>query len=194
MSTRITTYKALQERLDEIVTALAGDFRLALAAVANPVLALEELGYELAPRVRQTLEERARHPRRRLEKLRGARKELDAAAGRPVDPDSPDALAALLNTELGLDVPESALAPLPFRRPRVGEDKPQPADPLAAYADAHPVIRPLLAYRALQASTPPLAAPELFRALRSGDVDPPLTELRVRRAGTDTVLATAKRS
>lgn len=230
MTIQISTYEELQSRLEEIADAVTNDFRLAVAAASNPLFALRELGYELEPRVAAIVEERARHRRGRREKLREARKQVEAAAGQRVDLDSTVALDRLLNGELGLGVPAEALKPLPFRwsrlrgasppdltygqgaeaqhdlvvvrRERSGERSEQPEgeqhldaerDPLAAYSDAHPVVAPLLTYRALQAVAPPLADEALYSRVRSGDIDPPLTSLRVRRAGSDEVVATAER-
>lgn len=188
MATRISTYEELQSRLEEIVRAVAGDFRLALAAAANPLLALQELGYELQPRVSAIVEERARYSRLGRRRLREARRQVEAAAGHPFDPGAPEQLHTLLNGEFGLGIPTEFLGPLSFRRPPERD-----ADALAEYAEAHPVVPLLLAYRALLATAPPLADEDDYRRLRSGEIDPPLTQLRVRRAGSDEVLATAKR-
>lgn len=67
--------------------------------------------------------------------------------------------------------------PLPLRTS--AERKPAP-DPLARMSARHPVIKPLLAYRELEASQPRLASPELYAAVRSGAHPLPVANLRAR--------------
>ena len=63
---RIDTLEDLQYLGPELLKRINADQGLAVAAAANPILALSELGYELAPAVRQDLEERSRFSKRQI--------------------------------------------------------------------------------------------------------------------------------
>ncbi len=67
--------------------------------------------------------------------------------------------------------------PLP---PRTSAERKPAPDPLAHMSATHPVIKPLLAYRELEASQPRLASPELYAAVRSGAHPLPVSNLRAR--------------
>jgi hypothetical protein len=161
---------------------------LALAAAANPILALEELGYRIAPEARREVEDRLRFRPREAARLSALRRQIAEHAGHPLDPDSPHELEVVLFEELGLAPrdraresaagPDRALsvAPLPVQ---VGW-APAHSDPLEAIRGTHLIVEPLLEYRRLEASEPRLASAALYAELRSGKRSSPITRLRGR--------------
>ena len=189
----IDSMAKLQRRLPVILKALNDDPALLVAASANPLLAIEEIGYRITGDFREELELRLRfseETRRRLGKLK---KDLSSAAGRDLPLHDPDKLHRVLFSEMGIAEPDAdacrqalkhaALEPSDHRltsapRPAVfGHDA---ADPLAVLEGAHPVIGPLLEYRALEASEPRFAPESLYRKIRRGEVELPVSRLRLR--------------
>ena len=183
----------LQRRLPVILKALNDDPQLFVAAAANPVLAIEEIGYKFTDEFRQELELRLRFPektRRRLSKLK---KDLSSAAGRELPLADAEAMHRVLFDEMGIAEPsadtcqhalkQAALKPSDHRltsAPRPAVFGRKLADPLALLADAHPAIKPLLEYRALEASEPRFASASLYRKIRRGDAKLPVSRLRLR--------------
>lgn len=68
-SVKIGSLRELQLQMPRIVQALNANQALALAAATNPMLALEELGYELSPQARLEIEPYARFGPDNLQKL-----------------------------------------------------------------------------------------------------------------------------
>ena len=171
--------------MPRLVAALNDDPRLARAALANPLFAIEELGYTIDEGVRTTFERRIRFTIEDADRLQRLAAEVSEAAGCDVDVDDPYDLAHVLFDELGLPRPEpnrkgdeEALPtePLDPRLPWITDSRP---DPLEALAKAHPVMRPLLEYRKLDASQPRLASPDRYR--RARDVTSSVSNVSFRR-------------
>lgn len=183
----------LQRRLPVILKALNDDPQLFIAASANPVLAIEEIGYECTDEFQEELELRLRFPEETRRRLRKLKKDLSSAAGRDLPLADADEMHRVLFKEMGIAEPDAdtcqhalkqaALKPSGDRltsMPRPAVFGRELADPLAVLADAHPVIKPLLEYRALEASEPRFASAKLYRKIRSGDVKLPVSRLRLR--------------
>jgi hypothetical protein len=194
---RISTIHQFQRAVPSIVKAVNADPELALRAAANPLMAVEELGYTIAEDVRRQAERLVRFAPDKVERLEKLEAEVHELVGEPFDIDSADALARMLFERLKLTPPrvgpskdqaqqqsQSALpqapyppeitAPLP---PRVFGHEPIP-DPLEPLREAHPVMEPLLAYRQLEASSARLAPPDLYERIRDGKVELPVTRIR----------------
>jgi hypothetical protein len=159
----ITTIEALRRRVPSIVKAINADPSLALRAGANPLLALEELGYSLTPELAADVALRVRFDEPTRKRLAELTVEIHRLAGEPFDIDSPKALGRILIECLKLPAKPDML-PTPIKRPA---GKPV-TDPLAALAGMHPIIAPLLEYRALQGGEPALAPADLYRKLQAG--------------------------
>jgi len=169
------------------VEAINSDPDLARAAAANPVLAIEELGFEIAPEARQAIEDRFRFSYRTAVRLRALRRELVTLAGRSFDPDSPADLREILS-QSALKRPANAKGEAAKRLSSSATDRravqvrwgPQIPDPLEALRGSHPIVEPLLEYRRLEASSPRLAPADLYRDLREGRREIPFVRLRAR--------------
>ena len=196
---RISSLQQFQRVVPAIVKAINADPELAMRAAANPLLAVEELGYTIEPDVRRLAERRVRFPKATFERLGELEKEIQAAAGEQFDIDSSKILSRVLFEKLKLppptqDSPEQkrqtkakaaaqyqpatrlVTDPLP-PRPFGGEPG---ADPLEVLREKHPVMKPLLEYRQLEASSARLAPPDLYERIRRGDVKSPITGLKAR--------------
>ena len=169
---RIDTLEDLQDLGPELLKRINADQALAVAAIANPILALSELGFELAPSVRQDLEERGRFSKRQIVARRKLRNEVRRAAGRDVDVGEPADLRQLLADELKIKsrLPDDLSLP----------SKPGADDPLSRLRTAHRALKPILMLRALEAGAPRFASLERYRAIRTGSVKLPSLHISAR--------------
>jgi hypothetical protein len=189
---RLTSWDDARSEIRSILDRINADSRLVLAAAANPIFALEELGYEVDPAFRSEFEQRLRFGQARAARLRELRTTIARHAGREFDPDSPEELERVLVSELRIagrarEVPaararKAAGAGIPVRDfeplfPRLAWTSRGP-DPLEVLRSAHPIVEPLLEYRELEASEPRLASRATYDALRSGEQRVPVTRLR----------------
>lgn len=168
----ISSWEDLQREASAILERLNADATLGLAAAANPLLALEELGYEIEASARPDIEARLRFgPRvapRALELVDRMREEV----GRPVDPDDGEDVRRAI-AELGVTSLDAGTRQRSSRGARPKEHQ----DDLAPLRGAHPFIDTLLEYRKLAASAPRLAPREAFDAIRSGERTLPITRI-----------------
>jgi hypothetical protein len=207
----IGTVEELREQVPAILKRLNADQGLLQAALANPLAALEELGYVIPPSLHRELDRRIRFTAAERERLDTLTRRLHKLAGVEFDPDQPDALERLLFTRL--ELPEPPPAPVRVAIPRPNQDTPyqrtagatQAADPaipamarprlevryhaaasgpqpdvLAYLEGRHPIVEPLLEYRAIMARHAPFAPRELYERIRRGSVAGPALKLRAR--------------
>jgi len=173
-SKQINSLKQLQKMLGGIIKRHEKDERLALAALANPILALEKMGYRLSPELREEIELRTRFGEEKSKQLLALRESVHKAAGKKFDLDSPAELRAVLAETLGAREVRVELPPLQFLK------KTRKPDPLVEHADRHPMMKPLLEYRALESSQPRLASKEMFDKIHSGKKKLPIAITRVK--------------
>jgi len=180
----ITTMEDLQRLVPSIVKAVNADDALMRRALVNPLLVLEELGYQLADELRPQVERRVRFRVETAHRLDALASDVFKHAGERFDIDSPSALEHVLFEKLKLSrtlvttVPRAA--PAPAKQPTPSVSKPVFVDPLERLRDKHPVMTPLLEYRRIDASEPRLAPRELYERVRSGDVKLPVTRAQAR--------------
>jgi hypothetical protein len=196
----LTTFAALQRRVPSIVKRVNADPALAIRAAANPLLALAELGYTMTPELEREVALRVRFDKSTIARLDALRTRTQELAGRQFDVDSPAQLSTVLFEHLQLPplppaaqrvvVAEGMLAAQtasrvarrvpsnPLEIPYGPVSGVAPPDPLEALAGKHPIIAPLLEYRAIQASVPPLASRELYDRIARAEVSMPTFRLR----------------
>jgi hypothetical protein len=194
---RLDSIDSLRRRVPTIVKRLNDDPALALRAAANPLLVLQEMGIALTERLAAEVELRLRFRPEQIERLQQLRAEIQKHAGEAFDLDDPAQVRRVLFDHLKLSplpppaqpvvIAPSQVAkvyqPLPrheLEHPWTAPGSVRRSDPLERLHDAHPVMRPLLEYRALQASQPPLARRELVDRLTSGDAALPKIRIRAR--------------
>lgn len=181
----IHSWDQLREQISSLVSEVNRDQSLAFAASVNPLLALEELGYEIDPQSRPDIEERLRFEPRTAVRLKDLRQSIFRHAGHPFDINSADELGKLLFSELKLAPPargkgkaqQQTVRPStkPLPRQRTGAEPAK--DPLEVLREAHPLVEPLLEYRRLEATRPRLAPRSSFDAIRKGKRQLPLTKI-----------------
>lgn len=181
---RLASVEQAQRAMPRLLAEVNARPELARAALANPLFAIEELGWSIDEGVRSTFERRIRFTADVAARLDALEAQIGEIAGHHVEVDDPHEVAHLLFDQLKLPVPgaparrtkqrrpEATIqatlptAPLPPRLPWSPEPAP---DPLVELAGAHPVIAPLLEFRHLDAGAPRLASPEVYRRVRDGD-------------------------
>ncbi len=175
----ISSWKAAQALVPAILERLNADQPLLLAALANPLFALEELGYEIAPSFEQELVDRIRFRAKDAVRIRQLREEIFAQAGGAFDLESERETVRILFERLTLpraayDGMQALRAPdFSFRRERT-------RDPLEALRGEHPLVDSLLEFRRLNARAPKLAPRELYNEIKAGKHRLSLTKLHVR--------------
>jgi hypothetical protein len=176
---QLTTWRVAQQNFGAILASLKAEPRLMFAAFANPLLALQELGYEIPPDVLQEFEDRIRFGASGFEQIRDLRDKIFAKAGMPIDLGSKEAVYELLLRLLGTKQRDKLrslsladAAPLP-----ITAFSTKAHDPLESLRGLHPVIEPLLEFRRLEASTPRFAPRELYEEIRQGKRALPITRL-----------------
>jgi len=170
----LRSWEDAQAQISKIVAEINANPQLAIAAAVNPLFALEELGYHVAPEAIALFEDRLRFGQKTAARLQSLRKTIFKQAGREFDIDSEETLRHVLGVELKLRVPHK-LRKLP---PQVGWGTKVP-DPLEELSGKHPLIEPLLEYRQLEASEPRLASRDLYNQVRQGKVQTPVVSLRI---------------
>ena len=189
--TTVTSWEEIQARIEPIVAALNADTDLAIAAAANPFLALEELGIHVAPEARPEIEDRLRFSDRDRTRRRNLREAIFKAAGQTFDISDAYALYRVLAHDLSLSPPpdeDGCAAPFPDTHPLpvqtgASEADEPPEDPLAVLEGRHPIVDPLLEYRAIDASVHRMAPQPAYEAIRKGKRETGIRDLRIRFEG-----------
>lgn len=193
----IDSIDTLRRRVPEIVRQLNEQPALALRAAANPILALAEMGYQLTDRLAREVELRLRFTPAAITRLDALRERLGELAGEPFDPDNTAELRRTLFERLELphlpprgEAIVVAAGPLARQVPATPRDELEfpwvppggirHPDPLEPLRKAHPIIEPLIEYRAIQASQPRLATKEIFERLARGELAGPTFRIRAR--------------
>ena len=181
----IQTCKAAQALVPAILEQLNSNPPLMLAALANPVLALEELGYEIAPAFREELIDRLRFGPRDSVRIRKLREAVFAHTKR-FDLDSPAETERVLFGHLKLRRPPYSAAKEALQAPAYRSAWEPGRDPLESLRGQHEAVDALLELRKLDASAPRLAPREVYEAVRAGKHPLPITRVHARVKARDT--------
>jgi hypothetical protein len=178
---QLNSWRDVQRRENGILSQLTADPALLLAAAANPVFALAEIGYQVTDELRQEFTDRLRFGSnfRRIESLR---KQVFELAGNTFEVDSAESLLAALTSLIGnglaRPITVSDTAPFYAFQPATGSHV-EIAEPLQDIANDHPIVAPLLEYRQLNASVPPFADRQVYDEIRRGERTLPITSITV---------------
>jgi DNA polymerase I-like protein with 3'-5' exonuclease and polymerase domains len=173
----LSSWAQAQRQVGTILAKLNEDQDLMLAAAANPLFALEELGYQIDENLKQEFEDRIRFGPRTAPKLIALREQIFKAAGRAFDLNSSDALAEILSPLVRPDKAASSLSSAATAQAAYTRKPDRPGDALESLRNAHPIMEPLLEYRRIQAGAPRLATRELYDEIRQKKRALPLTKL-----------------
>lgn len=191
---QISSLRELQRLMPRLLKETAGNDRLLLAAAANPILALAQLGYEVAPEAAREIELRARFGEEEGAAYDALEKEIRALAGDAFNPEDRRVAQQVLERLLprqesgkgkGKKQQEPTMnggrrkqileAAKPLAARRVGETAVK--DPLTPFAESHPVIPLLLRWREMERRAPRFAPADLFQRILDEEVDLPITDI-----------------
>ncbi|RYZ84944.1 MAG: hypothetical protein EOP06_17135 [Proteobacteria bacterium] len=167
----IKTWEDLQVNVKTILNKLEADGNLTLAAAANPIFALEEMGYGIDPNALEHLEDRMRFPSRESARLDSLRNQIFKLAGKQFNLRLPLELHEALFEHLGIQAYDESGCKLQFQPERFRKrvNTPTEADPLEKLARLHPIIEPLLRFRKIDASAHAFASREAYEKIRRGE-------------------------
>lgn len=175
----IGSWKEAQTVAPTVLERLNADPPLLMAAASNPVLALEELGYHIAPSFREEFVDRVRFGTSGATRFRQLRKKIFSEAGGSFDLDSPAEIDRVLFDYLKLSRP-AYVGMETFHAPDFSFTHHPEKEPLEAFRGQHPLVDSLLEYRRQNARAPNLATRELFDEIRAGKHRIPVVRLHAR--------------
>jgi hypothetical protein len=185
----IQSFEDARRQVGFILAEINANRELAIAAAANPLFALEDLGYEIAPGARAEIEDHIRFGAAKAARLKRLRATIYKTAGREFDLQSAESLREVLEQ---LDVPlsgpgsqkrgpkqkcETPPALNLARSPQV-KWAPRVEDPLEQFRGMHRIVEALLEYRKIEASEPRLATRALYDEIRQGKLRTPLVSVQ----------------
>ena len=177
---KLGSWESAQQQIGQILAALNNNPGLMMAAAANPLLALRELGYEIEEGLEQEFEDRIRFGSHNAPKLAELRERVFKSAGRRFDLDSPEALAHALSSLVKVQKSQRTFTPAETAAVPFTLGPTRPSDPLEELRNAHQIMEPLLEYRRMQASTPRFATKEFYDEIREKKRSHPVTSLVAR--------------
>ena len=168
---KISSLKELQLQVPRILETYADNQELAFIALANPIAALEKIGYSFTPAAREEIESRIRFGKTGAEKLNTLKETIFKAAGKNFDLNSPSevkthlhhVLSKPLNVEASSMQTGQAMSQTKMNSILMSVEEPviridqDSLDPLAKFSNDHPIIENLVEYRKMEASQLPLA-------------------------------------
>lgn len=166
MPKKIKSWDELQAEVVAILRALNNDQNLMIAAASNPIMAIEELGYELDPDIVGPVEDKFRFKTKQVSQLSKLRKSVYKAAGRKFNIRKPMELNRLLFEELKIEAFDDNGCQI--RKFIEAPTKADTHDDLLEYKELHPVIAPLLAFRKLDASVAGFSDVRTYWKIRNG--------------------------
>ena len=169
---KITSLKELQLMVPRILQQYGDNEQLAYIALANPIAALERIGFSFDPAVREEIEFRIRFGKQGSAKVTQFKKSIFKLTGKNIDINSPDSIQESLveifsgNKSTGKAkkaLLKSALDEKKLQKildiisepPQAFEDKVK--DPLTAYIKDHPIIKEIVRLRKMDVIYPKLA-------------------------------------
>jgi len=177
-----------RKQIGFILAEINANPKLAIAAAANPLFALEDLGYEITPEARDEIADYVRFGAAKAARLKHLRATIFKTAGRKFDVDSGESLREVLEqlevplARTGTQAPSKRKGETPpalnlARSPQV-KWGPKVDDPLEQFREEHRIMGALLEYRRIEASEPRLATRTLYDEIRQGKLSTPLVSVR----------------
>lgn len=180
---RIQSFKELHRLAPQIIKEVMSDHALARRALANPILAMEELGYELTGGAVSDVERHLRYSRSNQKALDDLEAEIKKLVGRAVDMSSETEIEKVLFKQLKLKrLGVRLIIPIDVRSEaerRVAGPKEVEKDPIEPLKDDHPVVRLMMEHRRISNSVPPFASREQYEELKSGTSKLPVSGVRL---------------
>jgi DNA polymerase I-like protein with 3'-5' exonuclease and polymerase domains len=191
---KISTLKELQLQVPRILEEYADNQELAFIALANPLAALEKIGYSFTPSAREEIEDRIRFGKEGAEKVKQLKETIFTAAGKKFDLGSPVEVKTHLKIILSKQPVSKEKSKISdegisqtninailkiIEEPVKKKDK-DVLDPLASYRKDHPIIETLIEYRKMDASHVRLADSMTINQLLAKRENIPLKNIKFR--------------
>jgi len=164
--TQISSLKELQLQMPRIVEEYGNNNELTAIALANPLLALEKIGYTFSPEAKTEIENHVRFGKENASRYMTLKKNIEQSVGAKIDVDDTQAVKQLLEKELKKSAPGDKEKILSAIDKPVSFSKSELSDPLQKYKSQHPVLEQLVELRKLQALNPPLATQESIEKIQ----------------------------
>lgn len=182
--TAIKSVTELRRVVPALLEAFNRDPQVAALATVNPLLALEVLGYDISPTIQKRIERAILFLPKEREQLEKLEQEIHKLLGRSFDLDSPGELETVIFHELRLKRHPAQEKAAPLRKivgsrfAALGKGETW-TDPLQPLENAHPIMKLLLAYRALRATRPTFAARQVFEQYLTGQRKLPVKRVKL---------------
>lgn len=173
---KITSFEELQERVPDLLEAYGDDQELLRAAMANPVLALQEVGIELSPEVERELKLRVRFDKKDYKRMRKLEHQIFEEAGTLFDLQSEEETLKVCREnvdEKKIDLEKLDKAVRNNLYPVLFEEEKGKA-PFAELAKDHKLLQLLDEYYELERTRPRLADREIYERVKQ-DKDLPFS-------------------
>lgn len=185
---KIENFKDFHRLIPEFIKEINKDQQLAIRAAVNPLLAFEELGYDLPPEVQKKVGIFIRFRPKDRKRLTELEAEIYKAAGCTFDIDSPREVETVLFKTLKMRKPKGMEKMVALNVIKKGmaiamkqkKKKVEEVDPLQELKEKHAIIAPLLSYRKIQAGSSGFASRSLYEELKAGKKKFPISKMRVR--------------
>ncbi len=165
---KISTFEELQQRIPELLDKHGDNQELLRAAMANPVLALKEVGIELSPEVERELKLRARFGKKDYKKMRKLEHQIFEEAGTLFDLQSEEETLEVCKTALKereLDAKDLEEAIKNNLYPVLFEEEKGKA-PFSNLAKDHKLLQLLDDYYELERTRPRLADRDMYERVK----------------------------
>ncbi len=185
---KIENFKDFHRLIPEFVKEINKNQQLAIRAAVNPLLAFEELGYDLPPEVQKKVGRFIRFRTKDRKRLTELEAEIYKTAGCTFDLDSPKEVETVLFETLKMRKPKGMEEMVTLNviekwmtiAKKKKKKKVEKGDPLEGLKEKHAIIAPLLSYRKIQAGSSGFAPRSLYEELKAGKKKFPISKMRVR--------------
>jgi hypothetical protein len=184
-TTTVSTMIELQKMMPRLLSEHGDDTKLMLAAMANPILALEYIGVRLSKDLKTQVERRVRFNKASIAKLVILDRNTAEIIGPKIDSTSSAAITNFLKKEIGdeiqlgkkkvktsklisdvqKDLPFSGSTAFKSRKTRLGKESTYREDTLDEFKNVHKLIPILLEKRKIDAGFPKLANAQVFEKI-----------------------------
>ena len=186
----ISSLKELQLLMPEILKTHGDNRELMIAAAANPILALEHLGYTILPEARHEIALHIRFGKETAKTLRELEQAIFRTAGEIFDLQDPESAYKVIAPILRKDLCDAKKQSdteveqiLEILKKPYYPQQPWGApteDPLLKYRRHHKLLELLTDYRKIEATAPRLSSPEIFDQILHKKRVLPLKQLQFR--------------
>jgi DNA polymerase I-like protein with 3'-5' exonuclease and polymerase domains len=168
---KIDNFKHFHRCIPEIVSEINQNTRLGILAMANPLLTLKEMGYEIPADVEKKIERWLRFETSEIGKLEKLEKEIEKLSNEKLNLDNPDEVEKLLFKKLKLKRPKN-LPPIDLNK-----KVPSKSNPLQKLKGTNKIIDLLREYQSVASGKTAFVPLQKFNQLKSGKKKAPVSKI-----------------